>query len=78
MQRHHDRAEHWHVAEGVATVYTINRKSDAELMGEFGTHQHIHIDQHEWHQLCNQTDQPLRVVEIQYGEQCVEEDIQRQ
>lgn len=78
MQRHKSRAEHWFVIEGQATVYTINRKSDAELMGEFTKHQHIHIDREEWHQLCNETDQPLRVVEIQYGEQCVEEDIQRQ
>jgi len=78
MQRHHDRAEHWFVSEGTATVYTINRKSDAELLGQFGRHQHIHINCQEWHQLCNETDQPLRVVEIQYGEQCVEEDIERQ
>jgi len=78
MQRHKSRAEHWFVVEGQATVYTINRKSDAELVGEFTKHQHIHIDREEWHQLCNETDLPLRVVEIQYGEQCVEEDIQRQ
>ena len=77
MQRHHDRAEHWHVAEGVATVYTINRKSDQDLLGEFTQFQHIHIAREEWHQLCNQTDQPLRVVEIQYGVNCVEEDIER-
>jgi D-beta-D-heptose 7-phosphate kinase/D-beta-D-heptose 1-phosphate adenosyltransferase len=77
MQRHQDRAEHWHIAKGTATVYTINRKSDQELLGEFTTHQHIHIDRYEWHQLCNETDQPLRVVEIQYGPNCVEEDIER-
>jgi cytidyltransferase-like protein len=77
MQRHGQRAEHWFVSEGTATVYTINRKSDAELLGVFGLHQHIHIKQSEWHQLCNETDQPLRVVEIQYGENCVEEDIER-
>jgi mannose-6-phosphate isomerase-like protein (cupin superfamily) len=77
MQRHQDRAEHWHVAQGTATVYTINRKSDQELLGEFTTHQHIHINRNEWHQLCNETDQPLRVVEIQYGVNCVEEDIER-
>jgi cytidyltransferase-like protein len=77
MQRHQDRAEHWFVSEGTATVYTINRKSDAELLGEFGRHQHIHIEHGEWHQLCNETDQPLKVVEIQYGEKCVEEDIER-
>lgn len=78
MQRHQQRAEHWFVSEGTATVYTINRKSDAELLGEFSTHQHIHIDRGEWHQLCNETDQPLRVIEIQYGDACVEEDIERQ
>ena len=78
MQRHQDRSEHWHVAQGTATVYTINRKSDQELLGEFTTHQHIHINRYEWHQLCNETDQPLRVVEIQYGPNCVEEDIERQ
>ena len=78
MQRHQQRAEHWFVSEGTATVYTINRKSDAEVLGEFGTHQHIHIERGEWHQLCNETDRPLRVVEIQYGEACVEEDIERQ
>jgi cytidyltransferase-like protein len=77
MQRHQDRAEHWFVSEGTATVYTINRKSDQELLGEFTRHQHIHIDRHEWHQLCNLTNQPLRVVEIQYGNNCVEEDIER-
>jgi D-beta-D-heptose 7-phosphate kinase/D-beta-D-heptose 1-phosphate adenosyltransferase len=77
MQRHHDRAEHWHIAEGVATVYTINRKSDQELLGEFAQFQHIHIAREEWHQLCNETDRPLRVVEIQYGVNCVEEDIER-
>jgi len=78
MQRHQQRAEHWFVTEGTATVYTVNRKSDAELLGEFGTHAHIHIDRGEWHQLCNETNQPLRVVEIQYGAACVEEDIERQ
>jgi cytidyltransferase-like protein len=78
MQRHQDRAEHWFVAEGTATVYTINRKSDAELLGVFQQHQHIHIERKEWHQLCNETDQPLRVVEIQYGARCEEQDIERQ
>lgn len=77
MQRHDQRAEHWFIAEGTATVYTINRKSDAELLGEFTAHQHIHIEQGQWHQLCNETDLALKVVEIQYGKQCVEEDIQR-
>jgi mannose-6-phosphate isomerase-like protein (cupin superfamily) len=78
MQRHQYRAEHWHVAEGTATVYSINRKSDQELLGTFGPHAHIHINCNDWHQLCNETDQLLKIVEIQYGDNCVEEDIERQ
>jgi len=27
--------------------------------------------------LCNESDIPLKLVEIQYGENCVEEDIER-
>lgn len=77
MQRHKDRAEHWFVAEGTATVYTINRKTDVDLLGTFDKFQHIHIKKTEWHQLCNETDKPLKIIEIQYGENCVEEDIER-
>jgi mannose-6-phosphate isomerase-like protein (cupin superfamily) len=77
MQRHQDRSEHWFVAEGTATVYTIDNSTDVELLGVYSKHQHLHISQTQWHQLCNETDQPLKVVEIQYGERCEEEDIER-
>jgi cytidyltransferase-like protein len=77
MQKHNDRAEHWFVSEGTAMVYTLNTSTDMELIGEFNTFQHIHILKQQWHKLCNETDQPLRVIEIQYGDQCVEEDIER-
>ena len=77
MQKHKDRAEHWFVSEGVATVYTINRKTDAELLGVFDKFKHIHIEKQEWHQLCNETKDPLKIIEIQYGERCEEEDIER-
>lgn len=77
MQKHKDRAEHWFVADGVATVYTVNVSTDTELHGIYKKFQHIHIDRQEWHQLCNEGDVPLKVIEIQYGENCVEEDIER-
>lgn len=77
MQRHQQRAEHWFVAQGTATVYTVNRSTDVELMGVFGTHEHVHIPQTHWHQLANETEQPLKLIEIQYGANCVEEDIER-
>jgi len=77
MQRHEKRAEFWFVAEGEAAVYSLDNSSDQELVGIFKQHDNIFIKQNEWHQLCNETDKPLKLIEIQYGEDCVEEDIER-
>ena len=78
MQRHDRRAEFWFVAEGQATVYTLDtRKTEHELLGVFGTHQYVFISNNQWHQLCNEGSEPLRLIEIQYGEECTELDITR-
>ena len=78
MQRHDQRAEFWFVAEGEATVYTVDPHStDRDLMASPAKHQSTWIKLNEWHQLCNETDEPLKLIEIQYGEDCIEEDIER-
>jgi cytidyltransferase-like protein len=77
MQRHKERSEHWFVAEGSASVYTINTATDYELYGVYHQHQSLHIPQGMWHQLANESTVPLKLVEIQYGTNCVEEDIER-
>ena len=77
MQRHFDRNEFWFVSEGIASVYTVNVSSDLELLGTYKQHQSLYISTNEWHQLANETDQPLKLIEIQYGKNCIEEDIER-
>lgn len=78
MQRHEQRAEFWFVAEGTATVYTLDEKStDQEVKCYMNMHEHTFIKLNEWHQLCNETDHPLRLIEIQYGTSCIEDDIER-
>ena len=77
MQRHEGRAEFWLVSSGTATVYTLNRSTDSELNGVYTRHKFLHIAPNEWHQLINEEASPLKVVEIQYGERCEEEDIER-
>ena len=78
MQRHDKRAEFWFVAEGEATVYTVDPHStDRDLMASPAKHQSTWIKLNEWHQLCNETDQPLKIIEIQYGSACDELDIER-
>ena len=77
MQKHKQRAEFWFVSEGEATVYTLNRKTDSELVGKFTQFDHTWIANNEWHQLVNETLEPLRIIEIQYGSDCSEKDIER-
>lgn len=77
MQQHHKRSEFWFVASGEATVYTLDSSGKQNLIGKFGKHQSVWISRTQWHMLQNDTDQPLKLIEIQYGDQCVEEDIER-
>ena len=77
MQRHEQRAEFWFVAEGEAAVYSLDSSSDHDHMGSFKAHEYIFIAKNQWHMLCNETDNPLKLIEIQYGENCAEEDIER-
>jgi len=77
MQRHDQRAEFWFVAEGEAAVYTLDSGSDHDLVGTYGLHEYVFIGKGQWHMLCNETNQPLKLIEIQYGENCIEEDIER-
>jgi cytidyltransferase-like protein len=77
MQRHDKRAEFWFVAEGEATVYTLDSSSDQDVKCQLKIHENTFIAVNEWHQLCNETDKPLKLIEIQYGDRCVEEDIER-
>jgi cytidyltransferase-like protein len=77
MQRHHLRAEYWIVSEGTASV-SSQLNSGYMLSGKvLEKHEEYRIPVGEWHQLMNPWEVPLRIVEIQYGESCVEEDIER-
>ena len=73
MQYHNYRNEYWIVSEGIATLKR-NDSNDVVIMHK---HENTTINKKEWHQLSNETTDPLRVVEIQYGDICIEEDIIR-
>jgi cytidyltransferase-like protein len=75
MQRHHLRAEYWIVSEGVGSV--SNQVGSMQVGKVLEKHQEYKVPVGEWHQLSNPFDVPVKIVEIQYGEQCIEEDIER-
>lgn len=71
MQRHADRGEYWLVTEGECQV----EKSYGTMVVR--RHEAVNIHQSEWHQLSNPFTEPCKLVEIQYGTRCIEEDIER-
>lgn len=75
MQRHFQRSEYWIVSEGSGTIHTLH---DGDIVARtIQLHDEVRIPVGDWHQLVNHTGLPLRIVEVQYGENCVEEDIER-
>ena len=78
MQRHFSRAEYWIVSSGSCVVNSIMPSGDYSLPPRtLKQHDELHIALKDWHQLTNPFDVPCKIVEIQYGESCIEEDIER-
>jgi cytidyltransferase-like protein len=77
MQRHQYRHEHWFVTEGTATINTLDSDDNTVMKNFVMKNMQTYIGREEWHQLVNKSDTPLKVIEIQFGEQCTEEDIER-
>ena len=72
MQRHQGRAEYWHIAQGRCMV-----ENAEEERFVLNTHASYRIGAQEWHRLYNPFTEPCKIVEIQYGSACSEEDIER-
>jgi cytidyltransferase-like protein len=77
MQRHFNRHEHWLVAEGECYVELQSPDGDVLPMQKLTKHSQITIPTKNWHRLSNPFNAPCRIVEIQHGVECTENDIER-
>lgn len=77
MQKHQKRSEYWIVQDGVGSVNSMTETGYALPPRILTRHKEYFVQKGEWHQLVNSSDKPLQIVEVQYGESCVEEDIER-
>ena len=77
MQKHQHRAEYWIVSEGTAIVNSVLPSGYSIPSLKLEHHAEYKVPKNEWHQLTNPYDVPCKIVEIQYGEHCVEDDIER-
>ena len=78
LQRHRHRHELWHVTSGRCLVEQRMPGGYSLPTVEMTAHSQLVIPKNDWHRLYNPFDVPCTVVEIQYGEKCQEEDIERQ
>jgi len=77
MQRHYDRTEEWMIADGRCIVEQYTLPSNQLIHIPLTKHQTYHVSIEQWHRLFNPYQESCKIVEIQYGVACVEEDIER-
>jgi cytidyltransferase-like protein len=77
MQKHQSRNEYWIVSEGQCIVNSRLDNGYALPAKTLNVHDEFKVNKNEWHQLTNPFASPCRIVEIQYGDKCIEEDIKR-
>lgn len=77
MQKHKDRSEFWLVTDGSCSVKQMMDSGYIVPTITLNKHDGIEINVGSWHQLSNPFDEPCRIVEVQFGAQCVEDDIER-
>ncbi len=75
MQKHQHRSENWYVLKGQVVINTeYNNVSDSVKLDP---NQSYVIGQNVWHQGVNPTSHHTHILEVQYGNKCEEEDIER-
>jgi cytidyltransferase-like protein len=77
MQKHQYRSEYWMVTEGTCM---INMAMPGDLHNPpkiLTRYDEFRVLANTWHQLTNPFTVPCTIIEIQYGEKCTEDDIER-
>lgn len=77
-QRHFKRNEFWFIAEGTGKVKVVRTNVKGFKEYNLKKYDTLNLNIGDWHQLINDGDSELHIVEIQWGEECIEEDIERE
>ena len=78
FQRHFKRNEIWLVSEGSCYVSFANKNNTNDIkkiiLNKFD---HYVVPKKQWHQIINPFEESVHLIEIQYGDECIESDIER-
>jgi len=77
FQKHFKRSEIWMVSKGSCIVNYSKDDPDNKQKIQLNKFDHYLVPVGEWHQITNPFQETCHLIEIQYGDECVEEDIER-
>jgi cytidyltransferase-like protein len=77
MQKHESRHEYWHIVSGMCDVYGEMHSGYNLPPRTISAGQHYVVPVGEWHRISNPFSVPCKIVEIQHGSVCDENDIVR-
>ena len=77
FQKHFKRSEIWMVSKGSCIVNYSKDDPDNKQNIKLNKFDHYLVPVGEWHQITNPFKETCHLIEIQYGEECIEEDIER-
>ncbi len=75
MQKHLKRSEHWYILKGKCDVVTEFKGSIIKVT-KYPNEEYI-VSENVWHQGQNNYTEPCHILEVQYGSECIESDIER-
>lgn len=76
MQKHQERSEVWVIAKGACVITARNEQGDETPSKVYKTHDLHVIPVGTWHKVRNPFSEPCHIIEIQYGSDCREDDIE--
>lgn len=77
FQKHFKRSEIWLVSKGSCIVNYSKDDPDNKQNIKLNKFDHYLVPLGEWHQITNPFKETCHLIEIQYGDECVEDDIER-
>ena len=77
FQKHFKRSEIWMVSKGSCVVNYSKNDPDQKENIQLNKFDHYLVPLGQWHQITNPFNEACHLIEIQYGEACIEEDIER-
>ncbi|MDA9040195.1 adenylyltransferase/cytidyltransferase family protein [Gammaproteobacteria bacterium] len=77
FQKHFKRHEIWMVSKGSCVVNYSKDDPDEKHSIQLNKFDHYLVPLGEWHQITNPFKDTCHLIEIQYGDECVEDDIER-